>query len=798
MLACAHTLRRIGCIVATTGLITIGAVCGMPGVASADGFGDGVYVACPDTTTLAYATTPSCESLADAIADAEGWNNTVDNTRENATIDLLPGEYCPVQLPYDPYPLTIQGVGVAGLANASDATGYTGFEADLSEFVWQDSCTAIDGDDYFLENLLNPSEPGEQWGDITLDNFAINGDAGGADNGIYIQGAGLGARDLLIENLPGTGFDRPYTNYYNGDISASAFIDNGVGADISAGDNTGVSIDASTFAGNTTGVEGGGFFNLGEDTIAHNGTGIAGSASQLVGSLVGDNTSYNCNASISSTFDDVVGASCPDSGSGDVSLTSTIGSVSTGGGITPSIQPVAEAEHVPSGGDCGTIDGTDQEELVVDTSDCYAGSVQPAGTAADPSPSAAIDFGSVPTNEPATQSASLSAGGGLVGISGVDVSDVVGTGSFSVTTDGCTYNPLVVEEFGQGACQVYVQATSTDTSGTTTGTLTFHTTDGDFTVALSSTGAPAITASAAPTNLTATAGNHGVTLQWDQVSEIGGAPYLDYYDVEGSTTGTSFTSYDENYDTSDATVTDTITGLTNGTTYYFKIRAENGIVDGTYSTVVSVTPHGPTQASAFSALSPAVKTIAAGTAVSLSATLTNAVSHAPLPNATVNVLTRPGHSGTFGTLTTTSTGPTGVAKLTVTPTRDVQYELSYAGAAGHGAVTSSISTVTVDRVVTAALTKKKVKHHKSVEVYGAIAPASSGVTLSLQREVKGKWKTVAAAKTRKQRLPNGKTEIGYVVKYRPKSKGKQALRVACPATTANGAGTSTTLTLKVT
>ncbi|HTW20159.1 MAG TPA: fibronectin type III domain-containing protein [Mycobacteriales bacterium] len=760
---------------------------------------DGTFVACPDVTTLAYSTTYSCENLTSAITAAEAWNA---NSRENATIDLLPGQYCPVQLPYDPYPLTIQGVGFAGVKNASDVDSYTGFEADLSEFTWSDAhCTAIAGDDYFLENQLNLQEPAEIWGTIDLVNFTVNGAGSGAPtSGVDITNAPLSVRDLLVENVSQYGFDfTDSEDFYNGNIENSAFIDNGVGAFINAGQSHGVSIDESTFAGNTEyGVDGGGFFVLGGDTIAHNVDGIGGSIDQLASSIVGDNTSFDCDGAISEDAgDNVLGGDCnPNTtlSDPDKTLTSTIGSLSTGDAITPSIQPVTEAAI--GAAECGNIDGTDQEELVADDSSCDAGSVQTAGTSADPAPSGDIDFGAVATNDPMSQTERLSAGGGLVSISGVDADVTSGTGGFAVTSDNCTYAPLLVASFGQGACSVTVQATSADDSGATAGTLTIHTSDGDITVNLASSGAPAVQAAGAPTGLTPTAGNRRVTLGWTAPTDDGGVA-LQYYEIDDSTNGgASWQVADTDYDTTDSTISDTIGNLTNGTPYDFRIRAENGVVDGSWSDVVWATPKGPQQPSALSA--PHSTTITYGKRATLSAKLTDKKTGAPIAGGKVKLLDRGGRSGGFHTVTTVTTTSGGIAKAAVKPTVNTEYEFSYSTTSAHAAATSGIATVRVAQAVKAALSKTTTAHGSKVEVYGVVRPAASGERVTLEVEVNGKWKKVGGAKTKHQKLPNGTQTVGYVITFTSGKVGKVSLRVVRSADATNASGRSKKLKLDVT
>ncbi len=90
----------------------------------------------------------------------------------------------------------------------------------------------------------------------------------------------------------------------------------------------------------------------------------------------------------------------------------------------------------------------------------------------------------------------------------------------------------------------------------------------------------------APQNLTATAGNGQVTLKWNKNTE---ADFLKYRIYKGTTSGGETL-----VDSTSNSITDTTrtsTGLTNGTTYYFKITAiDSARLESGYSNEVSITP----------------------------------------------------------------------------------------------------------------------------------------------------------------------------------------------------------------
>jgi|688.fasta_scaffold06062_27 hypothetical protein len=95
---------------------------------------------------------------------------------------------------------------------------------------------------------------------------------------------------------------------------------------------------------------------------------------------------------------------------------------------------------------------------------------------------------------------------------------------------------------------------------------------------------------AAPTNLVATAGNGQVSLSWTAPSGvISQAPITDYLEQYSTNSGTTWTTFSA---TASTATNATITGLTNGTSYVFRVAATNGIGTGSYSEASSaVTPN---------------------------------------------------------------------------------------------------------------------------------------------------------------------------------------------------------------
>jgi len=96
------------------------------------------------------------------------------------------------------------------------------------------------------------------------------------------------------------------------------------------------------------------------------------------------------------------------------------------------------------------------------------------------------------------------------------------------------------------------------------------------------------TAASAPTSVSGTSGDGQVSVSWSAPTSNGGAAITDYV-VQYSTS--SDRAYSTFSDGTATTTTATVTGLTNGTIYYFKVAAVNSVGTSSYSTVsASVTP----------------------------------------------------------------------------------------------------------------------------------------------------------------------------------------------------------------
>lgn len=95
-----------------------------------------------------------------------------------------------------------------------------------------------------------------------------------------------------------------------------------------------------------------------------------------------------------------------------------------------------------------------------------------------------------------------------------------------------------------------------------------------------------VTAPSEPRNLVATVGSERITLTFDVPADTGSAAITDYV-IQRASGGGSWTTVADGV--SNAT-TATVTGLTNGTTYSFRVAAVNSASTGAYSGAISATP----------------------------------------------------------------------------------------------------------------------------------------------------------------------------------------------------------------
>jgi hypothetical protein len=308
---------------------------------------------------------------------------------------------------------------------------------------------------------------------------------------------------------------------------------------------------------------------------------------------------------------------------------------------------------------------------------------------------------------------------------------------------------------------------------------------------------PAATAPDAPSAAPdVVAGNASATVSWSAPAFDGGHPVLGY-DVQYSGNGYAWISAASSFH-SDSSTSQVVTGLTNGTSYVFRVAAVNAVGTGSYSPAsAAVTPSAPPVDASHFAAGPN-HSVVYGHSVSLAATLSDRATNATL-SAPVQLLSRTGTAAAFGSVESLTSATDGTVSVTVQPTVTTQYEFFYAGSAAHARSYSGVVTVSVAPGVTARLTKSKAARHHSVTLYGAVKPNQSGVVVWLQRRSGSTWKTLAVhAEEKKQRLPNGKRSLGFVLKVPTTKKGTASYRALVKAASSRIAGSSPAKRLRVT
>ena len=291
----------------------------------------------------------------------------------------------------------------------------------------------------------------------------------------------------------------------------------------------------------------------------------------------------------------------------------------------------------------------------------------------------------------------------------------------------------------------------------------------------------------APTAVMATAGNATATVSWTAPADNGGAAIAAYqvqYSTDGGTTYV-------NVGSTTAGTSQKVTGLTNGKQYLFRVAAINSVGAGAYSSPSSaVKPLGTPTTLAIGGSS----TIGYGSTARLGANLK--ANGTVLAGATVKLYGEPKGKSTFSYLGSAKTASTGSALLLPKPTATERYYWVFAGDTTHTGSTSSIRTVTVAQGVKVHITAGTLKSSYTEFVYGSFAPTGSG-SVDLQIYRNGGWYRLESTTVHRQKMPNGSTYTGYLLKRRIFTKGTYRFRVYKPSTATLRYALSGTITIKV-
>lgn len=247
--------------------------------------------------------------------------------------------------------------------------------------------------------------------------------------------------------------------------------------------------------------------------------------------------------------------------------------------------------------------------------------------------------------------------------------------------------------------------------------------------------------------------------------------------------------------------------------------------DSVGKTITATAPPTETKQADASAmtLSPTSSSVVAGSSATLSSVLTDSATNTPISGASVQLLSASASAGPFTAASTATTSASGAVTFAVSPTSTTYYKVSYAGDASHGATAAGFVTVIVTtptpttssspspapststsaapapakRAVTIAATAKSIKVHKATKIFGHVAPASAGGTVTLYKLVGKKWVKAGSAAIKQVKLPNGQKVIGYVFSFKGSAKGAFSFRVMTSATASFLAATSAVLKITV-
>jgi hypothetical protein len=229
------------------------------------------------------------------------------------------------------------------------------------------------------------------------------------------------------------------------------------------------------------------------------------------------------------------------------------------------------------------------------SSSVYTLAISPTASAVSASVPAAGGVDDASNNSTASSTWSITYDGTAPSLSSVSVSPVSPSNNQTPTVSFTLSEAAMVRLYSDGSCSAAISVSTSKPIGAQT-LVTNSLAEGTYSIYIQAIDAAgnqsacqqatasyqvSLTPPGAPSNLAGTAGNASVVLTWDAPASIGSSAITDYvvdYSSNGGSTWTTFT------DGVSATAGAIVIGLTNGTTYAFRVAAKNVAGTGSYST----------------------------------------------------------------------------------------------------------------------------------------------------------------------------------------------------------------------
>ncbi|HEV2428063.1 MAG TPA: fibronectin type III domain-containing protein [Acidimicrobiales bacterium] len=277
----------------------------------------------------------------------------------------------------------------------------------------------------------------------------------------------------------------------------------------------------------------------------------------------------------------------------------------TGSSVYPASDLYADSSsfyHVTSGnvGSCGTY--------LCDATKAIDGFSGPGGVGTPGGSGALSAFAYNPSSSPTPPATPGAPSIGTVTTTSVALSWAADSGATSYTVyDGTSPGSLspVVSGLGSTSYTVtglspsttyYFALTASNSAGTSSQSTT------------SSTTTNSLSPPSAPTGLGATPGNGSVSLSWTAPTNNGGSAITGYVVYYATTSGGELTGSSQ----AAASTSATVTGLANGTTYYFEVEAKNAQGNSGVSNEASATPATTPSAPTLNSATPGAGQVALG------------------------------------------------------------------------------------------------------------------------------------------------------------------------------------------